>query len=1008
MNIYALFPLIATIAYIPLLLTTAGSRPWQRRNTWFILFLGAAMLWSLVDYFFRGNVFPQHSLLLFKLIAILFPVVAVQLHCFTSSFFAPGQGRWLPFAYTSLAVIIGLVMTGKVTSGVIVDGDVIHGSYQIWAIFVFLPLITLAIRNFYVFGKRLRTLDNPVLYNQIVILILCISILTVFTITALMPWGKDYPLGHFGNLINAFILSYAVVRHRLLDIRLVVRHGSAWLGLGIVGVATYWLLLVVLHTVFRFELDIVASFVATLAGVFVAVFVYKLRGSLFELMSRVFQGPSYDHRLKLYEFANAIHNVFSLKEQGGELLALLTKAIGTRQACLLFPEAGGRDFNAQFVEPNGNGNGNGNELCNLKFGEDNPVVKYLEREQKPLTRENLEILPEFLGLWTQEREEVKSKEVELFVPLISRGNLIAILVLGKKESGRYLLEDFRLLEEVSVRVAVSMEKEYLREQLREREEELSVINRSSAILTSSLDIQGIYGSFIEELKKVVDVSWASIVLVDESGLCCVALSSEEGSAYQVGEKVPMEGTATGWVIAHHKALVEPDLAQERQFTTGENFYKQGLRSVAYLPLTAKGETIGSFIVASRQPNAYSQRHIKLLEQLASQIAMPLENARLYAKAEEKARLDELTGLLNRRSLDEMIDSEINRHSRYGGVFSLAILDLDSFKSFNDSYGHLAGDQLLKQVGYIIKGAVRASDQAFRYGGDEFAILLPQTTIDAASQVTERVRKKIAKKVEAGNIKITASIGLASWPADGIGKTDIIAAADVTLYRAKRSGGNQIHRASGPLLALDVIESSSEDSVDNRTLSIIYSLAETVDARSQSPHGHSEKVTECTLALAEALKLEPADISRLETCATLHDIGKIGISEEILSKPGSLTAEEWEEVKTHPQLGATIVSRVPQLAPCAPGIRHHHEWYDGSGYPDGIKGDEIPLEARILAIADAFAAMTSERSYSDTLSYEDALEEIRRGAGKQFDPELVKSFLAIYEGRLTATRKKTRR
>ena len=220
----------------------------------------------------------------------------------------------------------------------------------------------------------------------------------------------------------------------------------------------------------------------------------------------------------------------------------------------------------------------------------------------------------------------------------------------------------------------------------------------------------------------------------------------------------------------------------------------------------------------------------LLEQLAAQIAMPVENARLYAKAEEKARIDELTGLLNRRSLDEMIDSEISRHSRYGGVFSLAILDLDSFKAFNDNYGHLAGDKLLRQVGHIIKSAIRSSDQAFRYGGDEFAILLPQTTIDAARQVAERVREKIATKVETGNVQITASIGLASWPADGIGQKEIIAAADVALYRAKRSGGNQSHCASGTLLPLDAIESSSGDNVDSKTLSLVYALAETVDAR----------------------------------------------------------------------------------------------------------------------------------------------------------------------------------
>jgi diguanylate cyclase (GGDEF)-like protein/putative nucleotidyltransferase with HDIG domain len=1006
MNIYALFPLIAIIAYIPLLLTTASSRPWQRRHTLFILFLIAAMLWSLSDYFYRSNFAPQHTVFLGKIVMSMFVCMGVQFYCFVSSFFPSGQGRWLPFAYGSLVAMVALVMLGYVTAGVEVIHDRLYPRYSIGVLFIIIPLVILLIKSNYVLWKRLKSLDNPIIYNQIISLMLGLGCVTVFTFAALLPWGKEYPVGHFGNLINAFILSNAVIRHQLVDIRIVLRQGSAWVSLGIVGTLTFWLLLVVFHSLFDFQLDLAASFVATALGILVAIFIYRLRGSLFEFMSRVFQGSSYEHRQKLSEFANTIHNVFSLKEQGGELLTLLTKAIGIKQACLLFPEAGSEDFNTQFAEPKGSDN----ELCNLKMKNDHPVVKYLEREQKMLSRDNLAILPEFLGMWMQEKEEIKSREIEIFMPLISRDRLIAILVLGKKQSGRYSLEDFRLLEEVTGRVAVSIEKEYLREQLREREEELSVINRSSAIMTSSLDIPEIYGSFIEELKKVVDVSWAAIVLVEESGLCFLALSSEIHTDWRVGEKVPIEGSGTEWVIARKEPVYEPDLEKESRFLPTSRYLQWGLRSIVHLPLVAKGEAIGSFIVASRQPNTYSQRHITLLEQLASQIAMPIENAQHYAKAEEKARNDELTGLFNRRSLDEMIDSEISRHSRYGGVFSLAILDLDSFKSFNDNYGHLAGDRILRQVGRIIKVTIRTADQAFRYGGDEFAILLPQTTIEDAIQVTERVREKIAAEVESGKIQITASIGLASWPADGVGHTDIIAAADLTLYRAKRSGGNQSYSASGTLLPSGFMESITDTggSVDSKAFNAVYDLAGTVDARNQYTRHHSRKVTEYALALAETLNLKTAEMSRLETCALLHDIGKIGISDEILNKPGELTAEEWEAVKVHPQVGAAIVGRVPQFAPCVPGILHHHEWYDGSGYPKGLKGDEIPLEARILAIADAFTAMTSERPPSDTLTYEKALEEIKQGAGKQFDPYLVENFLSVCEKRFTVTMKKDRR
>ena len=384
----------------------------------------------------------------------------------------------------------------------------------------------------------------------------------------------------------------------------------------------------------------------------------------------------------------------------------------------------------------------------------------------------------------------------------------------------------------------------------------------------------------------------------------------------------------------------------------------------------------------------------LLEQLAFQIAMPVENALLYAKAEEEARVDELTGLLNRRSLDEMVSSEINRHSRYGGLFSITIIDLDSFKAFNDNYGHLAGDKLLKQVGGVIKGAIRNADQAFRFGGDEFCILLPQTAIDAANRVSERVRKQIALKVKGGDIPITASLGLASWPADGLSPNQTIEAADAALYHAKRGGGNRSHCASGTLLPLDDITTGHRSTEDDGVLSTIYALAATADSRGHYAKDHSKRVSKYALALGKALNLTPQEISRLETCALLHDIGKIGISDEILNKPGELTAKEWAIVKTHPHLGATIASRASKLAPCIPGILYHHERWGGSGYPSGLKGEDIPLEARILSVVDAFVAMTSERAYSDALSQDNALEELKRCAGTQFDPPLVEVFSSV--------------
>ena len=1004
MNIYALFPLVAMIAYVPLLINTLSSRPWQRQHKLFAFFIISAFLWSLSSLLWRSDFFLQYNILLGKIVFIMFVFMLVQFHWFVSSFYSPNQRRWLPLACALPVVAIPLIMLNYIHQDIIVSGSKLYPVYSPAIFFIIIPILALFARSVYVFWKRLRVVDNPVSYNQTVSLLLVLLSLAIFSVTPLLPWGREFPIIHFGSIISAFILSYATIRHQLVDIKFVLQRGSTLIILVIIGVASYWLLLAVLDTVLGFKLELTGMFIATSIASVVIILIYKLRIYLSKVMGKAFQGESYDYRQKLTDFAGEIHNVFSLKEQGGELLALVTKAVGCKRAYLLFPEVGTEDFTTQLVEPKSEDN----PSHNLRLDGQNPIVEFLKREQEVLTRQSLATLPQFHGLREQDKEEIKSNEIELFMPLISRDRLIGILVLDKKQLGRYSLEDFQILEDVANRVAVSMEKEYLREQLSEREEELSVLNRSSAIITSSLDIEGIYDSFIEEIRKVIDVSWAAIVLIGGNEAYFLALSSEIDSVWQQGERIPLKGTATEYVVTHRKPVVESDLTLESRFSTAENYIKQGVRAIAYLPLIAKGKAIGSLIVASRNPGAYNLRHITLLEQLASQVAMHIENSRLYAEVEEQARIDELTGLLNRRSLDEAIASEISRHSRYGGVFSLIILDIDSLKNVNDSYGHLAGDELLKRIGSAMKTTLRSADQAFRYGGDEFAIVLPNTPIDAANQVAGRIRKQIATKMQASDISVTASLGLASWPADGLNTTDLIAAADAALYQAKRDGGNRSHCASGTLLPLDEVVVGSGDGQDDDALNTIYALAATVSARNDYSSSHWRRVKEYAVALAEALNLEPPEIRKVETCALLHDIGKIGVSENILNKRGKLTAQEWKIIKEHPQVGTNIVSHARQLAPCLPGILHHHERYDGNGYPEGLKGEDIPLEARILGVADAFAAMTADRPYSEALPLEEALEEIRRGAGTQFDPYLVVVFLSIVKNHPVATKTEEKR
>jgi diguanylate cyclase (GGDEF)-like protein/putative nucleotidyltransferase with HDIG domain len=416
-------------------------------------------------------------------------------------------------------------------------------------------------------------------------------------------------------------------------------------------------------------------------------------------------------------------------------------------------------------------------------------------------------------------------------------------------------------------------------------------------------------------------------------------------------------------------------------------------------LIVADHNIGSLILASRKPNAYSRRQIQLLEKVALQIAAPIENAQLYAQVEQKSRIDGLTGLFNRRHFEERLNEEVSRHSRYGNVFSIFMVDLDNFKTYNDTYGHPAGDILLGQIGKITKNSIRNVDIAFRYGGDEFVVILPQTARDDAYVVAERVRGQIAGEMGKKAIAVTCSIGLASYPTDGVVADELVDATDNALYHAKRTGGNRIFLASKILS--EPLDDGGILGIDTKRngLSTVYALVSAVEARDPYTYGHSKKVNTYAVALAEAIGLSPDEVSKVSTAALLHDIGKIGIPDEVLNKKGKLNGENWEAIKAHPKLGANIVSSIPNLVPCASSILHHHERWDGSGYPEGLKNEEIPLGARILAIADSFEAMTSARPYRPAWSLEEVVKELRQGAGTQFDPKLAEVFIGIIEAGL---------
>ncbi len=415
------------------------------------------------------------------------------------------------------------------------------------------------------------------------------------------------------------------------------------------------------------------------------------------------------------------------------------------------------------------------------------------------------------------------------------------------------------------------------------------------------------------------------------------------------------------------------------------------------PVKSRGKLIGILALGSKwQGTPYSHEDIELVYSIASQAGIVIENARLYTQATVRANTDGLTALYNHRHFHERLEQEIARGSRFGSRFSLIMLDIDLFKAYNDIYGHLAGDKILRSIGGIIKGSIRNLDMAFRYGGEEFAIILPEAWFDDACKVAERIRQTIASKLSGKATPMTVSLGVASWPADGVMAEEIISCADMALYRAKQTGRNRTCLSSEVAKSEVPLEGLKTQAQNRGTLSIVYALAATVDAKDSYTYGHSKKVSEYAVALSQMLDLPQDRIDTIHDAALLHDIGKIGIPDIILNKEGTLTPKEWEPVKAHPELGVEIIRHVIDLANCLPAILHHHERYDGSGYPSGLKGTNIPIEARVLAIADAYDAITSLRPYHKQLSPQQALAEVKRLAGTQFDPELIDVFCKAME------------
>ena len=420
---------------------------------------------------------------------------------------------------------------------------------------------------------------------------------------------------------------------------------------------------------------------------------------------------------------------------------------------------------------------------------------------------------------------------------------------------------------------------------------------------------------------------------------------------------------------------------------------EGIVSFICTPLMAEDKLIGMLTVFSKKSKIWTKRENRIINILAEQTFHILKRMRYQKHLKDSSIRDWLTGLYSRIYFLTRAEEEIARCSRKKEYVSFLFCDIDKFKAYNRIEGYSEGDRLICQTGKSIESSLRKEDTLCRYGGDEFVVLLPNTSPSQAKRIAKRVHTAFIKTIEADThaLLLNLSIGIASYPVHGSSIEDILVKADRSMVFAKHSSTEKkVYIWNQWKIKVNEPNFYEEDLLPE----IVYALANTVNLKDGYTSEHSRRVSEQASLFAERIGLGEKSIKIIKTASLLYDIGKLIIPGHILNKPAPLNQEEWEIIKRNAENSIRIIKYIRGLENIIPVIREIREAWNGKGYPNGLSGEQISTEARLIALVDTYQALISTRPYRKKLSKEEAIKELQNEAGKKFDPKLLQDFLQI--------------